>query len=227
MATIIVVEDDHDINDIETIALQNIGYDVVSCTCAGEFWDAMKIHRPDLVLLDIMLEDEDGLAILRKLRENERTVDLPVIFVTAKTTELDKVKGLDSGADDYMTKPFGIMELISRVKAVLRRSGRSIQSDIMEIGRLRVDTVQRRVYVDGEEVILTFKEFELLKYLATHREAAIPRSELMDKIWGIDFEGESRTLDVHIMTLRKKLGEAGDCIRTVKNVGYRIEEARR
>jgi len=227
MATIIVVEDDHDINDIETIALQNIGYDVVSCTCAGEFWDAMKIHRPDLVLLDIMLEDEDGLAILRKLRENERTVDLPVIFVTAKTTELDKVKGLDSGADDYMTKPFGIMELISRVKAVLRRSGRSIQSDIMEIGRLRVDTVQRRVYVDDEEVILTFKEFELLKYLATHREAAIPRSELMEKIWGIDFEGESRTLDVHIMTLRKKLGEAGDCIRTVKNVGYRIEEARR
>ena len=185
----------------------------------------MKHRTPELVLLDIMLEDEDGLAILKKLRENEKTAGLPVIFVTAKTTELDKVRGLDSGADDYLTKPFGIMELISRVKAVLRRSERSVPSNIIEIGKLKVDLVQRRVYVDMKEVALTFKEFELLKYLTTHRGAAIPRSELMDKIWGIDFEGESRTLDVHIMTLRKKLGDAGDYIRTVKNVGYRIEEA--
>ena len=224
MATIIVVEDDLDINDIETIALKNIGYDVISCTCAGEFWEVMKHRTPELVLLDIMLEDEDGLAILKKLRENEKTAGLPVIFVTAKTTELDKVRGLDSGADDYLTKPFGIMELISRVKAVLRRSERGVPSNIIEIGKLKVDLVQRRVYVDMKEVALTFKEFELLKYLTTHRGAAIPRSELMDKIWGIDFEGESRTLDVHIMTLRKKLGDAGDYIRTVKNVGYRIEE---
>ena len=169
---------------------------------------------------------ERGRTILKKIRENESTAGLPVIIVSAKQTELDKVRGLDSGADDYLTKPFGIMELISRVKAVLRRSGRVMQADVIEIGRLRVDFAQRRVYVDSEEVMLTFKEFELLKYLITHQEAAIPRSELMNKVWGIDFEGESRTLDVHIMTLRKKLGEVGDYIRTIKNVGYRIEESR-
>ncbi len=227
MATIIVVEDDLDINDIETIALKNIGYDVISCTCAAEFWSSISRHLPDLVLLDIMLGDEDGLMILKKLRENEKTAALPVIFVTAKTTELDKVRGLDSGADDYLTKPFGIMELISRVKAVLRRSERNVQSDIIELGKLKIDLVQRRVFVDAEEISLTYKEFELLKYLTMHREAAITRSELMVKVWDTDFEGESRTLDVHIMTLRKKLGEAGDYIRTVKNVGYRIEEGRR
>lgn len=226
MATIIVVEDDLDINDIETIALRNIGYDVISCTCAREFWENMGTCTPDLVILDIMLEDEDGLTILDKLRHEDRTSALPVIFVTAKSTELDKVRGLDGGADDYLTKPFGIMELISRVKAVLRRSERNVQAEVNEVGRLRLDLLQRRVYVDDEEIMLTFKEFELLRYLVAHRGAAIPRSELMDKIWGIDFEGESRTLDVHIMTLRKKLGAAGDYIRTVKNVGYRIEEER-
>ena len=226
MPTVIIVEDDNDINEIETIALTNIGYHVLSCSCAAEFWPLLGKHVPDLVLLDIMLEDEDGLTILRKIRENESTAGLPVIIVSAKQTELDKVRGLDSGADDYLTKPFGIMELISRVKAVLRRSGRVMQADVIEIGRLRVDFAQRRVYVDSEEVMLTFKEFELLKYLITHQEAAIPRSELMNKVWGIDFEGESRTLDVHIMTLRKKLGEVGDYIRTIKNVGYRIEESR-
>ena len=144
MATIIVVEDDLDINDIETIALKNIGYDVISCTCAGEFWEVMKQRTPELVLLDIMLEDEDGLAILKKLRENEKTAGLPVIFVTAKTTELDKVRGLDSGADDYLTKPFGIMELISRVKAVLRRSERGVPSNIIEIGKLKVELASSR-----------------------------------------------------------------------------------
>lgn len=224
MQLVYVVEDDADIREIEMIALKSAGFSVAACESGRAFWSEMQKTLPDLVLLDIMLEDEDGLTILRKMKKDTRCAEVPVIFVTAKTTELDKVRGLDLGADDYMVKPFGIMELISRVKAVLRRTGKVHGPRLTAVGSLVLDEDKHLVTVDGKAVTLTFKEYELLKYLALNRSIVIPRDKLMADIWDMNFEAESRTLDVHIMTLRRKLGKAGSYIRTVKNVGYVLEE---
>ena len=220
---IYIVEDDNNICEIESYALKNSGYQVQEFSNAGDFYKRLQVKKPDLILLDIMLPDEDGLTIVKKLRDKVETREIPIILVTAKTSEIDKVKGLDMGAYDYLTKPFGVMELISRVKALLRRSNR-IQSDkILEHGRITMNTEQHMLYVDGAEVELTYKEYELCKLFLQNVGVVLPRLTIMNRVWGTDYEGESRTLDMHIKTLRRKLGEEGKCIKTVRNVGYRME----
>lgn len=223
MALIYIVEDDKNIREIEMFALKNTGYSVEGFECAKEFYKRTEERIPDLVLLDIMLPDEDGLVIVKKLRKKSETVNVPIIMVTAKTTELDKVKGLDIGADDYITKPFGVMELISRVKALLRRSRKLQEEKIISLGDVVMDTDKRTVCVGEETCELTYKEFELLKMLMLNAGIVLHRDTIMENVWGIDYEGESRTLDMHIKTLRRKLGEAGNKIKTVRNVGYRME----
>lgn len=220
---IYIVEDDKNIREIETFALKNSGYAVEEFENAKSFFSRTVEKVPDLVLLDIMLPDMDGLEIVKKLRSRPDTVRVPIILVTAKTTELDKVKGLDIGADDYLTKPFGVMELISRVKALLRRS-RALQDDKqLVLGDITLDSERREVHVGGELCELTFKEFELLKLLMVNAGIVLHRDTIMSDVWGTDYEGESRTLDMHIKTLRQKLGEAGNMIKTVRNVGYKME----
>lgn len=221
MALIYVVEDDKSIQEIETFALTNVGYRVEGFGSAGEFYAALNQELPDLILLDVMLPDEDGLSIVKKLRTRQDTVIIPVIMVTAKTTEIDKVKGLDIGADDYMTKPFGVMELISRVKAMLRRSAKPEEKEkVLRLGNIVLDREKHAVYVNDTLCELTYKEYELLKLLMVNAGIVTPREVILDRIWGIDFEGESRTLDMHIKTLRQKLKEEGSMIKTVRNVGY-------
>ncbi len=221
MALIYVVEDDRNIQEIETFALTNVGYQVEGFECAADFYRALEKNVPDLILLDIMLPDEDGLTILKKLRLRKESSTVPIIMVTAKTTEIDKVKGLDMGADDYMTKPFGVMELISRVKAILRRSARPEDKEkVLKLGNVLLDREKHTVYVSGEQVELTYKEYELLKLLMVNAGIVTTRQVILDRVWGIDFEGESRTLDMHIKTLRQKLKEEGSRIKTVRNVGY-------
>ena len=207
MALIYVVEDDKNISEIESFALKNAGHQIVECACAKEFHKQVQERIPDMVLLDIMLPDEDGLSILKKLRATPETRRIPVILVTAKTTEIDKVKGLDSGADDYLTKPFGVMELISRVKALLRRVGGMEDEKFLRVGILFIDDEKHVAYVDDKHIELTYKEYELLKYLTINQGIVLSRDNLMEKIWSSDYEGESRTLDVHIKTLRQKLGK--------------------
>ncbi|MBD9291137.1 MULTISPECIES: response regulator transcription factor [Coprococcus] len=220
---IYIVEDDKNIREIEMFALKNSGYAVEEFENAKSFFSRTVEKVPDLVLLDIMLPDMDGLEIVKKLRSRPDTVRVPIILVTAKTTELDKVKGLDIGADDYLTKPFGVMELISRVKALLRRS-RALQDDKqLVLGDITLDSERREVHVGGELCELTFKEFELLKLLMVNAGIVLHRDTIMSDVWGTDYEGESRTLDMHIKTLRQKLGEAGNMIKTVRNVGYKME----
>ncbi len=220
MAVIYVVEDDRNIREIEKIALQNSGYEVEEFEIATPFWEALKKKIPDLLLLDIMLPDADGLDIVRQIRADAMTENLPIILVTAKTTELDKVRGLDNGADDYLTKPFGIMELISRVKAILRRTHKEQAEKVITIGAVCLNEEKHRVTVDGDACELTYKEYELLKLLMTNEGIVTSREEILDKVWGTNFEGESRTLDMHIKTLRQKLKDAGSMIKTVRNVGY-------
>lgn len=224
MKMIYVVEDDSNIREIELFALKNCGYETEGFECAADFWERIQKRRPSLVLLDIMLPDEDGMAVLCKLRSDPDTKRLPVIMVTAKTTEIDKVRGLDSGADDYITKPFGVMELISRVKSLLRRTEPDVQESMLTLAEIVLDTAGRSCQVKGKPVELTYKEFELLSLLIRNAGIVLTRDVLMEKIWGIDFLGESRTLDVHIKTLRKKLGDAGKHILTVRNVGYLADE---
>ena len=220
---IYIVEDDKNIREIEMFALKNSGYVVEEFENAKSFFSRSVEKVPDLVLLDIMLPDMDGLEIVKKLRSRPDTVRVPIILVTAKTTELDKVKGLDIGADDYLTKPFGVMELISRVKALLRRS-RALQDDKqLVLGDITLDSERREVHVGGELCELTFKEFELLKLLMVNAGIVLHRDTIMSDVWGTDYEGESRTLDMHIKTLRQKLGEAGNLIKTVRNVWYKME----
>lgn len=223
MALIYVVEDDKNISEIESFALKNSGYDVEAFTDAGSFREKLAEKQPDLVLLDIMLPDEDGLTILTKLRKNKETSKLPIIMVTAKTAEIDKVKGLDMGADDYLTKPFGVMELISRVKALLRRTEPAEAEKVLQIGPIVLDVEKHSVSVDGENCDLTYKEYELLKLLLLHAGMVTKRDTILERVWGTDYEGESRTLDMHIKTLRQKLGTAGSRIKTVRNVGYLLE----
>lgn len=223
MALIYIVEDDKNIQEIEMFALKNIDYAVEGFECARDFYKRLYEKLPDLVLLDVMLPDEDGLEIVKKLRKRPDTMRVPIIMVTAKTTEIDKVKGLDMGADDYITKPFGVMELISRVKALLRRSRNLQEEKMISIGNVFMDTEKRTVYVNDEPCELTYKEFELLKLLMINAGIVLHRDTIMADVWGTDYEGESRTLDMHIKTLRHKLKEAGNRIKTVRNVGYRME----
>lgn len=223
MKLIYVVEDDANIREIELFALKNSGYGAEGFACASDFWSGIKEKKPSLILLDIMLPDEDGIAVLEKLRAEPGTAKLPIILVTARTTEIDKVKGLDMGADDYITKPFGVMELISRVKALLRRAEPQKEEDTLVLSDLVLSRTNRSCQVSGKMVELTYKEFELLSLLMQNAGIVLTRDALMEKIWGIDFLGESRTLDVHIKTLRKKLGDAGKHIKTVRNVGYLLQ----
>ena len=223
MALIYIVEDDKNISEIESYALKNSGYTVDSFENAKTFWNRVQDRKPDLVLLDVMLPDSDGIEVLKKMRRNPDTRRVPVIMVTAKSSEIDKVKGLDNGADDYITKPFGIMELISRVKAILRRINQDEEEKQLVFQNITLDCEKRQVTLDGANCELTYKEFELLKLFLQNAGIVMTRETIMEKVWGIDFEGESRTLDMHIKTLRQKLGDAGKHIKTVRNVGYRIE----
>mgnify|MGYP000991339078 CR=1 FL=1 len=221
--SILIVEDESYIKKVLETALAAGGYRTISAVTGAQARSAISSYMPDMVLLDIMLPDEDGLSILKKLRATPETRRIPVILVTAKTTEIDKVKGLDSGADDYLTKPFGVMELISRVKALLRRVGGMEDEKFLRVGILFIDDEKHVAYVDDKHIELTYKEYELLKYLTINQGIVLSRDNLMEKIWSSDYEGESRTLDVHIKTLRQKLGKAGSYIKTVRNVGYFLD----
>ena len=219
---IYLLEDDDSIRKLVVYGLQSQGYEAQGFALPSEFWRAMDAQLPELLLLDIMLPEEDGLSILRKLRAAAPTRKLPVIILTAKNTEYDRVVGLDGGADDFISKPFGMMELLARVRAVLRRAEPSGDADGVQIGALYVCPPQHIVRVNGKSVQLTNKEFEILCLLVENRGIVLTRGTLMDKVWGFDCDRENRTLDVHIRTLRVKLGEAGSCIETVRGVGYKI-----
>lgn len=222
MALIYIVEDDESIREIEEFALKNAGHKVVGFGSASSFYKQMASVIPELVLVDVMLPDESGNEIVKKLRRNPDTKRLPIIMITAKTTELDLVKGLEDGADDYIKKPFSVMELISRVKAILRRTEPEVVK-VLQLEELSLNNDKHEVAVDGVLVELTFKEYELLQYLMINKGLVLTRDSIMDHVWGTDYEGESRTLDMHIKTLRQKLGQSGSRIRTVRNVGYIIE----
>ena len=224
---IFIVEDDENIREMESYALKNSGYNVRGVADGEALFSALDEEMPRLILLDIMLPGEDGLALLRKLRSDERTRKIPIMMVTAKTTELDKVRGLDMGADDYLAKPFGIMELVSRVKALLRRTESAEKTgtakrSVYEYSGIFMDDSSRRVTSCGEDVDLTYKEYELLKYLLLNINIVMSRDRLLSEVWGYDYEGESRTVDMHIKTLRQKLGESGGAIKTVRSVGYKL-----
>ena len=223
MSLIYIVEDDVNIREIERYALKNSGFETVEFECGRDMWKGLEKKVPNLILLDIMLPNEDGLDILANLRKNKSTTRIPIIMVTAKSTELDKVKGLDLGADDYITKPFGVMELISRVKALLRRTEEASAPTVITGGSIVLSMDKREVTADGHVCELTYKEFELLKLLLLNRGIVLTREKIMDKVWGFAYEGESRTVDMHIKTLRQKLGEAGNVIKTIRNVGYMID----
>lgn len=219
---IYLLEDDDSIRKLVVYGLQSQGYEAQGFALPSEFWRAMDAQLPELLLLDIMLPEEDGLSILRKLRAAAPTRKLPVIILTAKNTEYDRVVGLDGGADDFISKPFGMMELLARVRAVLRRAEPSGDAGGVQIGVLYICPPQHIVLVNGKNVQLTNKEFEILCLLVENRGIVLTRGTLMDKVWGFDCDRENRTLDVHIRTLRVKLGEAGSCIETVRGVGYKI-----
>ncbi len=222
MALIYVVEDDDNIREIETIALKNSNYLVKAFARATDFYHALNDILPDLVLLDVMLPDENGCDIVRRLRSQSATKRLPVIMVTAKTSEMDMVKGLDDGADDYIKKPFSVLELLSRVKALLRRSTEETAQQL-RVGDIQLDNARRIVLAQGKSVELTYKEYELLRYLMINAEMVLSRESIMRFVWGTDFEGETRTVDMHIKTLRQKLGPCGRQIGTVRNVGYVLQ----
>lgn len=219
---IFCVEDDSNIRELIIYTLNSTGMEAKGFDNSTALMKALVSETPELILLDIMLPGEDGISILKKLKASVKTKQIPVIMVTAKGAEYDVVKGLDTGADDYVTKPFGMMELVSRIKAVLRRSAPNQTGNVYEVGGLLVDEEKREVHVDGENVILTLKEFELLRRILKSGKNVITRERLLEEVWGYDFIGESRTLDVHMRTLRQKLGKAGEMIQTVRGVGYRL-----
>ena len=222
---IYIVEDDSSIRELEQYALQSNGYDARGCEDAASFWAAVRETRPELVILDVMLPDEDGYQILNKLRADPACAHLPVIMVTAKTSEIDVVKGLDHGADDYLCKPFGIMEFISRVRAVLRRAAAAAPApaaSTLHFGEIVLDDVARTVRVGGTPVELTYKEYSLLHRVLEHPEEVLARERIMKEVWDTDDLLESRTIDMHVRTLRQKLDAAGEAIRTVRKVGYKL-----
>ena len=216
------VEDDDNIRELVIYTLETTGLKARGFAEGSAFMEALAFDTPELILLDIMLPGDDGLVLLKKLKSSPKTKGIPVIMVTAKGTEYDKVIGLDSGADDYVTKPFGMMELVSRIKAVLRRSGKVEDRIDMEFSGVRMDIKKHEVTVDGRQVALTLKEFELLEKLMRNQGIVLTRDQLLTEIWGYDFDGETRTVDVHIRTLRQKLGAKGEIIQTVRGVGYRV-----
>lgn len=222
MALIYIIEDDSNIREIEEFALKNAGHKAVGFSCAADFRRGLENVLPDLCLVDIMLPDESGNDIVKLLRSDPDTARIPVIMVTARTTELDMIKGFENGADDYIKKPFSVMELITRVKALLRRT-QPEETKEMSLDGLFVNTEKHEVTVDGTVVPVTYKEFELLSMLLLNRGIVLTREAIMNRVWGTDYEGETRTIDMHIKTLRQKIGEYGSRIRTVRNVGYIIE----
>ena len=224
MPTVYCVEDDASIRELVLYALSAGGFDAHGFEDGASMGAALEKETPDLLLLDIMLPDEDGLSILSRLRKAPKTQKMPIIMLTAKGSEYDKVKGLDAGSDDYVTKPFGVMELLSRVRAVLRRAGVEETPEQLQLGAICVDTAAHTVLSEGTVVTLTHKEYELLVTLLRNAGHVLSREQLMQKVWGYDFEGESRTVDVHVKTLRQKLGAGGAQIKTVRGAGYKLEE---
>lgn len=219
---IYIVEDDSSIRELEKYALLNSGFTVEGFDNSKELYNALGTNLPVLIILDIMLPGEDGLNILKKIRQTPNYKYIPVIMVTAKTSEIGAVKGLDMGADDYITKPFGVMELISRIKAVLRRT-QTQKVNTVSLDEITIDEERHIVYINGEQVELTYKEYEILKLLIINKGIVLTRDRLMENIWGYDFEQGNRTVDVHIQSLRKKLGPSGDHIKTIRHVGYKID----
>lgn len=217
---IYILEDDNSIRELVVYSLNSSGLEAMGFERPSEFWEQLKVKTPSLLLLDIMLPEEDGLTILKKLRMRSETKKMPIIMLTAKGTEYDKVKGLDAGADDYISKPFGMMELISRVKALLRRTSEEPTEKCIQLGELAIYPERHKVKVDGQTVELTLKEFELLHLMMNNPGIVFSREQIQDTIWGYAFDGESRTVDVHIRTLRQKLGSAGSLVKTVRGVGY-------
>ena len=217
------VEDDASIRDIEVYALTQTGFEARGFADGDEFWQALQQEQPELVVLDVMLPGVDGIELLRRMKEDPRLREIPVVMATARGAEYDKIHGLDLGADYYLVKPFGVMELVSCVKAVLRRCQPQTQKQLLRLQGLCLDPQQRTVTADGRRVVLTYKEFELLRLFLSHPGKAFTRDQLLELVWGNEFYGETRTVDVHIRTLRQKLGSYGDCIETVRNVGYRLE----
>ena len=217
------VEDDNSIRELMLYALRASGFSAAGFETAGAFWQGIRGEKPKLVLLDIMLPDEDGISVLKKLRASPATAEIPVIMATAKGTEFDKVIGLDQGADDYLSKPFGMMEMVSRVKAVLRRSQPKQTASLLKMDGLTLDESQHTVTIDGQRVVLTYKEYELLRLFLSHPGMAFSREQLLQTVWNTDYAVETRTVDMHIRTLRQKLGEYGRYIETIRGVGYRLE----
>lgn len=222
MKKIFCVEDDINIRELIEYTLKQAGFEAKGFESAEDFYAALQNDFPDLILLDIMLPDKDGLQILKELKASKKTSSVPVIFLTAKSDRLDTVKGLDSGADDYIKKPFDILELVSRINAVLRRVPQKEQANNISYKNISIDPDRRIVFANGKEISLTYKEFELLYYLVSNKGMVLSRDKIMNEVWGTYFEGESRTVDVHIRSLRQKLEEAGEYIETVRNVGYKI-----
>ena len=221
---IFCVEDDTSSRELMIYTLNSAGFDAKGFPESTEFWKAIETETPELIMLDIMLPGEDGIEILKKLRSKAVTKDIPVIMATAKGTEYDKVIGLDTGADDYLVKPFGMMEMVSHIKAVLRRTAPKTAKSVLSTGKLSVNLDEHSVFANGEKVVLTLKEFELLRIFMENPGRVFSRDILLEKIWGTEFYGETRTVDVHIGTLRTKLGECGEYIETIRGVGYRMEE---
>lgn len=219
------VEDDPAIRDIEVYALSSVGFEAKGFCDGASFLSALKNEKvpPELIVLDVMLPGTDGMELLRRLKASETYKNIPVVMATAKSAEYDKIQGLDGGADYYVTKPFGVMEFISCIKAVLRRTGAEKSENLLRIGGLSVNTDEHTVTADGERITLTYKEFELLRLFITHIGKAFTRDNLFAKVWGMDYCGETRTVDMHIKTLREKLGKYGGLIKTVRGVGYRME----
>lgn len=218
------IEDDKSINEAIFYTLKSSGFEVMGFEKPSDFWQAVKENVPKLIILDIMLPEEDGLHILRKLRDTSATKDIPIIMLTAKTSEYDKVIGLDSGADDYMTKPFSMLELVSRIRALLRRTSKPKEPEEITVGNLSINPEKHLVTANGKNVVLTYKEYHLLLLLMQNKGVVFSREKLLNKIWGYEFDGENRTVDVHIRTLRTKLGECGDMIETIRGFGYKIGE---
>lgn len=216
------VEDDDSIRELVVYTLNQMGMETQGFICGNEFWPAMEEKLPELILLDVMLPGEDGLTILKKLHEDAKTTDIPVMMITAKGTEFDKVKGLDLGADDYIAKPFGMSELIARVRARLRRIAPKANEEVLTIGGITIDKRGHTVRINGENIALTIKEYDLLCLLMENRGMAFSREQLLDRVWDYGYDGGTRTVDVHIQTLRAKLGDCSGMIETVRGIGYRF-----
>ena len=220
------VDDDNTIRDIEIYTLTQTGFEAKGFADGISMLEALKTEKPELIVLDIMLPGKDGVEVLKEIRSNPETRKIPVIMATAKGTEMDKIQGLDTGADDYLVKPFGVMEMVSRIKAVLRRCEPDEKEEVLSIGEITLSDKEHLVTVNGEKVVLTFKEFEILKLFMSNPGIVFSRDKLLSEVWGIDYLGESRTVDMHIKTLRQKLGDAGTIIETVIGVGYKMEGKR-